>query len=137
MKQREDSILELVVRVKAADMGLAFLKRTPTTMPGSGQYPALFILEGDDAVMEQGKRAWSGYPCKRKIEVTFELWASDTADIKNTLFEALRKAIFQAPLTTGAGMYEARTFGPFNSGIPGVIAMQLVLVIQYKDNGPN
>lgn len=137
MKQREDSVVELINRAKAGNLGLSYLRRTPTDTPTNGQYPALFVLEGMDKVVEQSRRSWDGYPCKRRLEVTFEIWANDKETQIRELFAALRSSIFSAPLSTGAAMAEDRSVGPFNPGIPGIVCMQLVVAITHMDTGTN
>lgn len=131
---REAAIVEIEQRVRAAIPSHAFFKRCPTAKPPQGRYPAIFILEGDDKVVSRSSNSWNGYPLRRELDVTVEIWCAEGAGIKEMIKQA-RNGIFEDKLPAGATAKETKTYGPFNSGMPGVEAMQLTVAVSYTDKG--
>ncbi len=134
MSQRDDSIAEIEARIKGSGIGFKLVKLTPTSPVDSKYFPACFLNEGDDEIVKHAS-TFNGYPCVRRLLLTLEIWGTKNRHDIKTIGRQLVKAVMSERLATGAGMREYKSFGPFNNGVPGVIAKQIILEITYTDLG--
>ena len=151
MNNREDSLLEIYERIKAkrVSLGLTSFKRTPTEPIVDSDMPCVFMLEGNDSIIEYSSRDSLGYPLRRTLEVTLELVTSNSVDIKSKL-QDLRRAVFAERNTdlTAPAVYnprllstngnvgfirESRTIGPTGYGLQDILGVSLVLDLVYTD----
>lgn len=137
MIEKENAIVEMAGWLKAAKtaLGLDTVARTPSSPVDNDRFPAVFIHEGDDAIIKYSSTR-TGYPVVRRADVVFEMWAGKSVDIR-ALHQAIRTLLFSSRLTTAeCDIRETKTFGPFNGGIPHTRTMQLIIGLTYKDAGP-
>ncbi len=139
MQNREDGLLELYDRIRNAReaLGLRAFKRTPTKPIDENLLPCIFMIEGVDDIVDHSSRTQAGYPCKRVLEVTFEMITDRDVDIK-VLYRNVRSVLFSEGVIVADDntfIREIRTEGPTGYGLPDVLGMRLVLVLSYTDKG--
>jgi len=137
MEIRENCIVALhnIVKTNAVALGLKRIDRNPSVPVTDVQIPCLFIIEGVDIIKEKSKRNNLGYPAKRQLELTFEIVADATTNIK-TLYRNLRDYLLtDTSPVDDSYIEEVRTEGPFSYGIPKLLGMRLIISVYYIDNG--
>lgn len=144
MINREDGLDEIYERLKANRiiLGLTKFKRNPTRPAVEEDLPCVFMIEGNDIVIEHSKRSKTGYPAKRVMEVTIEIITTKEVNIKQ-LFQDIRRVIFTEPdsdpiaytpiVAENTFISENRTEGPSGYGLPDIVGMALVLDLVYTD----
>lgn len=137
MKNREDALVEIEKRCydNRVEIAVNTFKRAPTRPIDSYAYPAIFMYEGDDELVQASQRDALGYPAKRLLEVTLEIITDETTDIK-AKYRKVRNAVLSNPVVAPtATIKEIRTEGPVGFGLPDVLGMRLVLALSYIDDG--
>ncbi len=148
MIERELGLEEIYQRLKVAyeGIGIKYFRRNPTKAVGSDKFPALFMDEGVDSIVEYNSRTPHGYPARRACEVIMEINTTADMDIR-VLYGKVRKALFtkrdtpegEPPVYTpviakNVFFREVRTEGPSGVDIPDVLIMSLVVELVYTDN---
>lgn len=145
MIQREAGLEEMYQRLKAVyqEIGIKHFRRNPTKAVGKEKYPALFMDEGVDNIIDPSKRTSHGYPARRACEVIFEINTTSEMDIR-ALYGDVRKALFTvretdppvfSPIIAQNIFFrEVRTEGPSGVNVPDVLIMSLVVELIYTDN---
>lgn len=140
---RELGVVEVYNRLKPlfASYPLKRLDRTPADAADVDDMPCVFILEGEDPIVKYSSRDFTGYPCKRVLQLMVEAW--ETADSGDSvavklLCKAVREVVLAKGgiLLTGVVIRESKTMGPFNLGVPGTVGMRIYFEMVYKDQGP-
>ena len=149
MIERESGLEEMYQRLKVAyqDIGITYFRRNPTKAVGPEKFPALFMNEGVDSVMEYNSRNAHGYPARRSCEVIFEINVDKTKNDIREIYGKVRKALFTSRDTVDGDppvytpiisknvfFRENRTEGPSGVDIPDILIMALVVELIYTDN---
>ena len=150
MTERDIGLKELKSRLtsRRTTLGITSFKVIPTTAPKASDFPCVVMSEGTDIIFKKIGRSGHGFPAQRSLEVTFDIIAIKSTDIK-ALHRAVRKALFSEQANTlnpsvfiineriGKGVFinENRSEGPYGYGVPDSVAMQLILDLIYTDKG--
>ncbi len=140
MDRREEGLLEIISRIKAAkdadSLAVTSFKRNPTSPVNVDDLPCIFMLEGEDPIVKRASRDMLGYPAERELEVTLELITTADIDIKS-LKKNLRIAVLKdgAIVAPNTFIREVRTEGPTGYGLPDVLGIRFVLSMRYIDAG--
>jgi hypothetical protein len=137
MDNRELGLQVLFNRVKdnRLALGVKTFRRSPTTAVTEEELLCVFMLEGIDRIMKPNSRNWLGYPARRELEVGFELINVDTFDIR-AFYSRFRAVVLSTPtLAPEVMVREIRAVGPTSYRTPNIIGMQMVLLMNYIDNG--
>lgn len=137
MELREESIVEVVQRIKDARvaLGLATCKRVPTSAITASNCPAILVIEGEDNIVKKASRTNSIYPARRNLELVLEIITILGYDIKK-LYREVRSVILQNPVVAeNCFIEEIRTEGPNGYDLPDIQGMRLVLSLTYTDSG--
>jgi len=147
MEQRFVAMQEIKDRFyeKKNDLGLLYLKDTPSGEIDPDQTPAILLTSGTDSIGKYSNRSDHGYPAQRILEVSIEaIINSRDIDVVD-FFKNVRKTAFigrgtnpeivDIQVADGVFIRENRSEGPFGYGLPNMIGMRLVLDLLYTDNG--
>jgi len=153
---KEEALVELYSRIKfyRTEFALKTCKRNPDRPVNDYAYPALFIIEGKDSIIEHSSRSGLGYPAKRSCNVLIELVVDSTVTNIKSLFYNVRKAVFTKQIAdpssptrltpilafdpesgVDASIREVDFDGPFSLQIPNVLGMSVNFELIYIDNG--
>lgn len=147
---REQGLIELKARLSSrkTTLGLTSFKVRPATAPKASDFPCVVMSEGADVIFKKDSRKGHGFPVQRSLEVTFDVIALNSVDIR-TLHRRVRTALFSEIYDPGnlldpiineriaanTFINENRAEGPYNYGLPDSVAMQLILDLVYTDKG--
>ena len=140
MERREIALVEIYNRLYAdrVALGLNFCKRMPCKpiQPDLKSVPGLYMIEGEDHIVERNSRHPFGYPARRSMEVILEILCDIEGDAK-TLYSAVRKSVLGESVRVADDSFinELRTEGPASYEIPDLQGIRLILVLSYVDDG--
>jgi len=137
MENRELGIEALENRLKPIFtlMGLKLFKRNIDFQVTEKHMPCLLIQEGEDNIIKEVSRTYTGYPLIRSLDIIVEVWEMSSVKVKELRKEVILHAFDGGPtLLQGVMFKESQTIGPFNQGIPGVLGMQVIFKMTYEDD---
>ena len=137
MNKREEGLVEIYNRIKAArvELGIVQFRRSPTTT--LDKVPMCIMLEDVDEIIKRPSRGQVAYPVLRNVDIILELAVNeDVTDIRSLVLD-LRRVVFAGGITVAEKtiIEELRLEGPFGYGVPDILGMRLILGMVYTDEG--